>query len=454
MPRARVAPAAYRRVALVIRVAEFVHDLRWAQVPEPVRERVRTAILDTAAVGCAGATLPVADAWSAVARADLGAAGPDGARVLGLNLRAPVPVAAMVGAGLVDAFDAHDGHPLCKGHAGAAVVPAALAWADARGTTDWVELALGVLVGYEVATRAGIALHATAAIHHSSGAWNALGVAALGARGLGLDRGRTREALGIAEYSGPRSPLLRVARHPTMVKDGSAFGAFTGALAASLAASGFTGAPAELVEHPAVGDLWADLGTRWRILEHYVKPWPVCRWVQPAVEAVLDLRRRHPSLAPEDVTRVRVSTFADAVSLDTRAPREADAAQYSLPFAVAVALVHAEIRAEHLTGGGLDDPDVLRVAGLLDASVDATAEARYPAERWARVEIVLRDGATLDSGRHTTRGDPDRPLTATEVEAKVRSNCAALGSVRAERFWRAGTAPRPDLRELLDALLG
>jgi 2-methylcitrate dehydratase PrpD len=437
----------------------FIHDLTWDEVPAPVRERVALAVVDTVAVGCAGARLPIARAWAEVANGQLGAGrgpqrGEGTARVLGVGGRAGIPVAAMVGAGLVDAYDAHDGHPLCKGHAGATVVPVALAHADAAADTDWRELLLRVLVGYEVATRAGIVLHATAAVHHSSGAWNALGAAAVGARALRLGAAETDEALGVAEYYGPRSPLLRVARHPTMVKDGSALGAFAGALAAHLAAAGFTGAPAELVTDPHAESTWLDLGRRWRVLETYVKPWPVCRWVQPAVEAVLALRRRAGSLDPGQIEAVTVHTFGDAVALDCARPTEADAAQYSLPFAVAVAATHGRIDAGHLADAGLADPAVLGLASRVTGVVDPGFDALYPAQRWARVEVRLRSGEVLTSDPHTTRGDPERPLGAEEVEAKIRSAAAPLGPERTDVLWSGVHGPAPRLPEFLDAVLG
>src|SRR3546814_2228403 len=89
----------------------------------------------------------------------------------------------------------------------------------------------------------------------------------MGARALRLDPAQTAHALGIAEYYGPRSPMMRVIDHPTMLKDGSAMGAMSGVSAALLAAAGFTGAPAVTVMGAAVADLWADLGQRWRIEE-------------------------------------------------------------------------------------------------------------------------------------------------------------------------------------------
>jgi hypothetical protein len=39
---------------------------------------------------------------------------------------------------------------------------------------------------------------------------------------MGLDREVTRHALGIAEFHGPRGPMMRRIDHPTMPKDGSA----------------------------------------------------------------------------------------------------------------------------------------------------------------------------------------------------------------------------------------
>src|SRR5262249_57129144 len=129
--------------------------------------------------------------------------------------------------------------------------------------------ALAALVaGYEVSARAGIALHATVSDYHPSGAWNALGVAAVGARLRRLSPTQLREALGIAEYHGPRSQMMRVIDTPTMLHDGSAWGALAGATAVFLAERGFTGAPAVTVEAPDVAEIWRDLGETWAVGRH------------------------------------------------------------------------------------------------------------------------------------------------------------------------------------------
>ena len=48
------------------------------------------------------------------------------------------------------------------------------------------------------------------------------------ARRLGLTFEETMHAFGIAEYYGPRSPVMRVMDNPTMLKDGSGVGCWAG----------------------------------------------------------------------------------------------------------------------------------------------------------------------------------------------------------------------------------
>ena len=69
--------------------------------------------------------------------------------------------------------------------------------------------------------------------------WNAiltplLGVA-IGTRLMDLDREATHHTLGIAEFHGPRRPMMHCLDHPTMLKNGSAWGTFNGVSAALLA---------------------------------------------------------------------------------------------------------------------------------------------------------------------------------------------------------------------------
>jgi 2-methylcitrate dehydratase PrpD len=420
-----------------MRTGEFIHETRWSDLPEQVRNQARRCLLDTVAAGLAGRRTELSSIVHDYAATVYGG----GEVPLWLDGRTVSPPGAALANGMtIDALDIHDGYAPVKGHAGAAVVPAVLAAVPAAGSqpVSGEELLCTLAVGYEVALRAGVTLHGTACDYHTSGAWNALGAAAAVARSLGLGGEQTRHALGIAEYHGPRSQMMRCIDHPTMLKDGSGWGAMTGVSAALLAASGFTGAPAVTVEAPDLATFWSDLGTRWRIVEQYFKPYAVCRWAQPAIAAALAVQKAHP-FAPGAIERITVTTFHQAARLTCRRPATTEEAQYSLPFPVAAALVHGRLGLSELTGAGLRDPGVLRLAERVELVDDPEMSARFPAERVARVCIETATGAVLDSGQVEAPWGELAPPTDAELIAKFR--------------WLAGESmPATRADELLDII--
>ncbi|NRB01219.1 MAG: MmgE/PrpD family protein, partial [Rhodobacteraceae bacterium] len=260
---------------------------------------------------------------------------------------------------------------------------------------DATEFLTALVAGYEIGSRLGAALHATAPDYHTSGAWVAVAVAVAGARLLRLSPEQTAHAAGIAEYHGPRSQMMRCIDHPTMVKDGSGWGAMAGVSAVLLARDGFTGAPALTLDTPE--DIWADLGSHWLITEQYFKPYPVCRWAQPAVEGVLALCDEN-GLTANDVAHIDVTTFHEATRLATARPRSTEEAQYSTSFPIAVALMRGQMTASDIDGPALTDPEILRLSDGLVMSEDDEANARFPQDRLARVTLHLRDGDTVQTG--------------------------------------------------------
>jgi 2-methylcitrate dehydratase PrpD len=400
-------------------LSRFIHEITWVDLPEVVRRQARRCLLDTlgAAIGGRGTPLSqiVHDFASVVYGGDEAQLWLDGRTV-------SAPGAALANGMTIDALDIHDGYTMTKGHAGAAIIPAALATVSdndyAKGV-DGRELFVRLVVGYEVALRAGLALHATACDYHTSGAWNALGCAALTARRLGLDSAQTGHALGIAEYHGPRSQMMRCIDHPTMLKDGSGWGAMAGVSAALLAKNGFSGAPALTVEGDEAGEFWSDLGSNWLITQQYFKPYAVCRWAQPAIAGALALRE-NLAVRPEQIKQLRVMTFHEAVRLSVRRPLTTEEAQYSLPFPVAAALVHNHLGPAELSGAGLKDVQVLELADRVELIEDPTLSARFPAERYARVQIETFDGQLIDSGEIEATWGEAEPPTDGELRDKFR----------------------------------
>ena len=440
-----------------IDVAGFVRTLSFDALPADVVRQAQRCLLDLIGVAAGGARTPAASIVNRYAATQM-ASHEQQARLLFDGRSASRAGAAFAGASTIDALDAHDGHVLTKGHAGVAVLPALLAAIDGGAACDGAQFLACLVLGYEIGTRAGMALHASTADYHCSGAWNALACAAVVGRLLGLDKPRLREALGIAEYIGPRGQILRVCSHPTMLKDGSGWGAHAGVTAALLAQDGFTGTPAVTVDDEDVRPLWNDLGQRWRIREQYFKAYPVCRWAQPAIEAVLTLKRTH-RFAVDDVLQVTIESFREAIDLGShcRLPATTDEAQYSLPYAVAAALVFGRVSAEEVDAAALHDPRIHRLLDAIVLEQDDDFSRRFPAERWARVRIALADRRMLVSPPSLARGNPENRLTDDELVAEYRALAnPALGETRTARIEARVASIVTDasaLRGLVDDLL-
>ena len=432
----------------------FIRDLRFEDLPLDIVAQARRCVLDLIGVAAAATGTELSRIARNYAVTQMGTAG-RGARLIFDGRRVSPTGAAYAGAATVDALDAHDGHRLTKGHAGVALLPALLAFFDHTDAADGREFLAALVMGYEIATRAGIALHATVSDYHTSGAWNALGCAAIGARVLRLDDNAMRQALGIAEYHGPRSQMMRCIDHPTMVKDGSGWGAMAGVSASYLAADGFTGAPALLIEGEAEAAVWRDLGNRWEISQQYFKPHPVCRWAQPAMEAVTDLIAGH-RFAPGDIATIEIRTFAEAVRLGTRAPRTTEQAQYAIGFPVAAVAVRGQLGAAELSDDGLKDHDIATMLERICLVEDKAFSERFPQERIAVVEITLNNGTKLISPPTGPRGDPESALSDDELVSKFGSLAGGLPAERRatiEHSVAALDTDRGALTALMNAIL-
>jgi 2-methylcitrate dehydratase PrpD len=415
------------------RFAAFV--LSDVEIPQSALEMAATLLIDTIGVAAGAADLEA----GRIAREHAftfhnTGASENAAHMMFDGRKVSVPGAAFAAATQIDNLDGHDGLNPTKGHIGCAVVPALLAFAEARPDLSAREALNTLVIAYEVAARAAFSLHATVTDYHTSGAWNALGVAALGCRLRGANATQLRHALGIAEYHGPRSQMMREIANPSMLHDGSGMGALVGSMAALMAMTGFTGAPAITVENRDVASFWADLGEVWTIEENYIKPYPVCRWAHAAIDALSGLMRAH-GFVSSDVAKVDVNTFAEAAALFPDMPSTTSQAQYSLPFALAVMLTHRKIGPEHVSGQGLKDQSVAKLLPIISLHEDARHSDRFPVGRWSDVIVTLTDGRQFASGDIHARGGPEDPMDMNEIAAKFHTMTATLSAERSHALW-------------------
>jgi len=403
-------------------ICDFALRLRYEDIPNEVLVVMRRSLLDTIGVAAIGTTTRLSRIVREFARQHMPAGTDTPASRMFFSGQVVSPMgAAMSGAFTIDSIDAHDGYSKVKGHAGAAVLPSVLAVVDdlqRQGKpVSGRDLLLALVVAYEVSYRSGLTLHATVPDYHTSGAWTALGVAAAVGRLLGLEDEQLRHALGIAEYHGPRSQMMRCIDHPSMVRDGVGWGAPAGVSAAYLAEFGFTGAPAITTEGVAAEPFWNDLGQRWEVSNTHYKAYPVCRWAHPAIDAVRSLMREH-GIRSDDIERARIRTFHYATRLAGHEPKSLDELTYALAYPFAIMVVRGQIGADELSDSILEDTEVQRISMATEIVDDEHYTRISTDKRWADVTLVLKDGREFQSDARTPRGDPDDPLTDKEISDK------------------------------------
>jgi 2-methylcitrate dehydratase PrpD len=404
------------------RLYEFIDGLELGDVPARTQQRLSLLLADLAAVCVAGRPAPAARMALAYAQTMHPAAE---ATSLLDGSRLGVAGAAFANGVLANVLDFDDGHRLTKGHPGAMVIPAALAVAQLvdASAADFITAAI---VGYEVAIRAGIALHRRDPAYHASGAWGGLGAAAAAARLMGLAEGETLAALGLAEYHAPIAPIMRSCAEPRMTKDACGWGASVGVGSALLAARGFTSVAPEFL-----GSALGDLGERWCLEEVYIKAYPCCRWSQGAIAAARACAGGRP-LAANAIERVRIRTFAAADGLAKVVPVSTEEAQYNLIWPVACVLSRGDFGVGDVLGP-FADPEVEAIFARTDVEVDPELTAAFPARRLTAVDIALGDGRRLTAGPLEAAGEPDDPELAKLVAAKVTELIGPPSTARSAR---------------------
>ena len=409
-------------------VADFVAGIAWGKLPPAVQRKARMALLDTLGATLAGTLTPVSQIAAEYAIATWPG---DQATILRGGQRASLRSLA-IGAAFANGYaanglDIDDCALYTKGHPGAQIFPTAFALAESRGLGG-AEMLTGLVVGYEVAHRAARIWHATHDVYQACGSWGSVACTAVAAHMLGLSPAQTKQALGIAEYHAPNLPMMRDIDCPAMVKHGAGWGAMTGIVAAQLASRGFSGIPS-LFGFPEVQDWVSDIGQHYIMAEGIAwKRYACCAWVHAALKGAQSLMETHDFQA-EDVTRVRVGAFHEAVRLGVELPTTTEEAQFNMAWPLAALLADGEVGPEQMLERGLGDRRIQDLARRIEVVETEELNELYrratkgdPQGKYASIVVIeLQDGTTLNSGM--VEGEinyPQRCWNEQSLEDKFR----------------------------------
>jgi 2-methylcitrate dehydratase PrpD len=415
-------------------IIAFLKDLDYGMLTGDVVSQAKRCVLDLLGVAIAGSRTSMAKVSTRFASRQFG---PGKATLIGSSRQLCEVGATWVNSTCASALDIDDGHRLAMGHPGASVVPTALAVAE-TSEANGRDFLTAVVAGYEVAVRVSTAMLADyRAGRYSTGIWGGFGSVAAAGVLLKFDRRAFQDALGVVAAHGP-SPPRGSFLHNSMVKETIAWAGVAGCSAAFLAREGFAG-PWDVLDKSNQYDttqLVKDLGGKPAILKTYFKPYASCRWSHSAIDGVLELARER-DLQPEEIRSIHVEGFQETTMLCDYAPVNTVAAQYSIPFSVALALTHKRIGPAQLTEANLQDPRLLDLAGKVKISVTPDLDRLFPEQTAVRVTLCT------DRGDFTTtveypKGDPSNPMSDAELEEKFRwLTVEVVGEERAQRLKEA-----------------
>jgi len=413
-------------------LAEMVHSLRWEDMPTAARCAAKNVVLDTIGAILAGSQLPENAAFAQLA-AKLGGKGT--ASIFGHFTQVPALFAALVNATAGVALEMDEGNRLGGGHPSVHVTPGAIAVAEDLGLSG-TEVLMAIILGYEVTSRIGTGTSVRPEVH-SHGTWGTIGSAAATARLMGFDKARIRQAMNLSMSMSPANTWTPCLEGATIRNLYPGRSSFQGIMAAHLVECGFSSiedGPADLYngilgegfDSESVVEGLGGPG-KYRIQQNYFKMHACCLYNHPVLDAVQALQEREGFVAGQ-VSQVQVVTPAIALIMADPVPKNMLAAKFSIPFAVASALVLGRTDVGAFLSEQVANPQVLAMAQKVAVTADEAMSLRrydYPA---ARVSITLDNGRVLEKSVTVQRGDAENPISQQVLEDKfVELSQSVLG---------------------------
>ena len=116
-------------------------------------------------------------------------------------------------------------------------------------------------------------------------------------------------------------------------------------------------------------------------------------------------------------------------------PQTPAEARFSTKYTVATALTHGNVRLAAFEPPRMNDASTRELMTKIEMVIDPELDATFPRQRAARVTIETRDGRRMEHLQPTRKGDPDAPLTDTDLDEKYMELAVpVLGTARAQQL--------------------
>ncbi len=205
--------------------------------------------------------------------------------------------------------------------------------------------------------------------------------------------------------------------------------------AAMLAARGMTG-PSPIFEGVggyfkavsrktfALDTLGGQDGAPFKIMECLIKRFPLGQYSQTVVEAALQMREKVQS--PEDIAGIQIETVTTACILMADTPEKweppnRETADHSMPYTVAVALIHGDVQEEHFDDAHVFDPAIRALTRKIKIQPSAEADKHMPHAMRCYFKLTTKSGETFSTIVDHHKGHWKNPMDDADIEKKFRT---------------------------------
>ncbi len=428
--------------------AEFAAGLKFEDLPEEVVEKAKDLFVDFAGLAYRGAEVESSTAvCNVMKKLSTGEA-----VVIGSGLRVGPEYACLANGCFSHSLELDDVINEASLHPGVVVFPAALA-AGEMTKASGKDFITAVVIGYEIMSRLGRAIHPSEHYRrgfHPTGTCGVFAAAAAAARLFQLNREQFLAAMGIA--------ASQAAASMEFLTDGAwtkrfhpGWSAHSGLIAALLARENFKG-PLQGIEgrygflrsyseRPVPELALEGLGEFYYISKTSLKPHACCRYNQSPIDAVLRIVDEN-KLSSQQVEKVKVGVVNTAMQIvgnplhTKRNPQNVVEAQFSLPYAAAISIIRRRAFLEEYDPEWIKSAQVKDLMEKVECYADEALEKEFPQKWPCQVELHTVEGKVYRCKIDYPKGDPQNPLSREELLQKFELLTEKMEKARRKEFLR------------------
>jgi len=420
-------------------VVKYVRELNYEEVPPAITQKTKDLILDTIGVMLAASRYQAAKIAMDIVREE---GGNPKSSIMGGNFKTAISHAALANGimGHDMELDESFGSGL---HAGAVIVPAAIAVAEAE-KCDGKSLILSVLAAFEITGRLFMAMDYRWQLErgfHTTCTLGAITAAIAAAKLMNLDHDRFINALGLAgsQASGLMAILTEKEHFSKSFQTG--IPARNGVTAALFARKGYL-APPDIFEgrynfveaftgRRNFGALTEELGTRYDITRASLKRYASCRWTHGPLDGFYEIVKEQ-GVRAADIAAIDIRLAHAGVPIINNN----ELLTHNMQFIVSIVANYGAIDRDSYNTCRHDE-NVWDLARRITVTGDDELEAVYPAKRPSKVKVTMKDGGIFEKYVEYPRGSTENPLTPQEIEDKFMSlSVPVIGEKKAAEIVR------------------